>query len=134
MEQLAYHLVVINWRAGKRILIACESNDQAKKIDHGLWAKTPTAFIPHNLVGEGPKDGAPVEICWPHQYNYTPRDLIINLLPKCTDFIFSFNEIIDFIPDEEFFKQLARNRYKAYRNVGFQLTITKPTIAYLSKV
>ncbi|AIN47202.1 DNA polymerase III subunit chi [Candidatus Palibaumannia cicadellinicola] len=126
MEQLACNLAVLHWRAGKRVLIACENYKQAIKLDNALWTQTPAAFIPHNLVGEGPQDGAPVEIYWPHQHRHVPRDLMVNLLPAYIDFALSFHEVIDFVPDEEYLKQLARKRYKAYRSVGFQLITAKP--------
>jgi len=34
--------------------------------------------------------------------------------------------VIDFVPYEESLKQLARDRYKAYRSVGFQLNTATP--------
>ncbi|PLK59106.1 DNA polymerase III subunit chi [Candidatus Palibaumannia cicadellinicola] len=126
MERLACNLAILHWRAGKRVLIACENNEQARKLDNALWTQTTAAFIPHNLVGEGPQDGAPIEISWPHRRCNVPRDLIISLIPTCTDFAFSCHEVIDFVPNEEYLKQLARKRYKAYRSVGFQLITAQP--------
>ncbi|AKZ65834.1 DNA polymerase III subunit chi [Candidatus Palibaumannia cicadellinicola] len=126
IERLACYLAILKWRAGKRILIACVHNKQARKLDDALWAYTPTVFIPHNIVGEGPTDGAPVEICWPTRLSPVNSDLLISLLPTCAKFASFFNEVIDFIPNEESLKQLARTRYKVYRKVGFQLTITPP--------
>jgi len=42
------------------------------------------------------------------------------------DFASAFHEVIDFVPHEDDLKQLARDRYKAYRSVGFQLTTATP--------
>ncbi|HEJ9524215.1 TPA: DNA polymerase III subunit chi, partial [Proteus mirabilis] len=35
-------------------------------------------------------------------------------------------EVIDFVPIDEQLKQLARERYKIYRSVGFTLTMATP--------
>ncbi|WP_413736041.1 DNA polymerase III subunit chi [Sodalis sp. RH21] len=126
VERLACELAAIHWRAGKRVLIACGDEEQALKLDEALWQRDPEAFVPHNLAGEGPRYGAPVEICWPTRRGNAPRDLLISLLPQCADFASAFHEVIDFVPDEDDLKQLARDRYKAYRSVGFQLTTATP--------
>ncbi|CUX97234.1 DNA polymerase III subunit chi [Candidatus Hoaglandella endobia] len=126
VEQLACYLATQKWRAGKRVLIACEDNIQALKLDDALWSFDSEAFVPHNLAGEGPRDGAPVEICWSQRHGNTPRDLLISLLPDCADFASTYYEVIDFVPDEDALKKLARNRYKAYRSVGFLITTATP--------
>ncbi len=45
----------------KRVLVACETQQQAEKIDEALWQRDPHQFVPHNLAGEGPRYGAPVK-------------------------------------------------------------------------
>ncbi|WP_074012731.1 DNA polymerase III subunit chi [Candidatus Sodalis sp. SoCistrobi] len=126
VERLACDLAADKWRQGKRVLIACVDDAQALRLDEALWARDPHAFVPHNLAGEGPRYGAPVELCWPQRRGNAPRDLLISLLPACADFASAFHEVIDFVPDEDALKQLARDRYKAYRSVGFQLTTATP--------
>ncbi|MBK4765159.1 MAG: DNA polymerase III subunit chi [Pantoea sp. Brub] len=110
--------------SGKRILILCDNIKQAIRLDTALWQLPINSFTPHNFGGEGPNCGAPVEIIWNQNQIITPpRNILINLLMYLTDFITSFTEVIDFIPHEEQFKQLARNRYKQYRDSGFKLII-----------
>ena len=62
VEQLVCEIAAERWRAGKRVLIACEDEQQAIRPDEALWARPPESFVPHNLSGEGPRGGAPVEI------------------------------------------------------------------------
>ncbi|MGM3189026.1 MULTISPECIES: DNA polymerase III subunit chi [Musicola] len=125
-EALSCDLAAAAWRAGKRVLIACEDEQQALRLDEALWQREPHTFVPHNLAGEGPRQGAPVELAWPHKRGNGPRDLLISLMPQFADFATAFHEVIDFVPYEESLKQLARERYKAYRSVGFQLTTATP--------
>jgi DNA polymerase III subunit chi len=120
--QLAAHF----WRQSKRLLIACVDEAQAIRVDEALWRLPAEAFVPHNLAGEGPTGGAPVELAWPDKRGSRARDLLISLLPNFADFATAYNQVIDFVPDAAELKQLARERYKAYRAAGFQLNTTTP--------
>ncbi len=121
VEQLVCDIAAERWRAGLRVLIACEDEQQAIRLDEALWARPPESFVPHNLAGEGPRGGAPVEIAWPQKRNSSPRDILISLRSGFADFATAFTEVIDFVPHEDSLKQLARERYKAYRLAGFNL-------------
>lgn len=120
-EVLVCELAAKYWRIGKRVLIACESLQQAERLDEALWHNSTKQFIPHNLAGEGPKKGSPIELSWPEQRGNLLRHLLINLLPYTADFVTVFQEVIDFAPCEEHLKKLARERYKSYRRIGFHL-------------
>ncbi|MFS9605916.1 DNA polymerase III subunit chi, partial [Klebsiella pneumoniae] len=72
-------------------------------------------------AGEGPRGGAPVESGWPQQRNSSPRDLLISLRLNFADFATAFTEVIDFVPYDDTLKQLARERYQAYRLAGVNL-------------
>jgi len=125
-EWLACELAAKMWRNEKRVLLACETAEQAEKLDEALWQRDPHQFVPHNLAGEGPRYGAPIEICWPGKRGNSPRDILINLQSQFADFATAFHEVIDFVPIDETLKQLARERYKIYRSVGFNLTMATP--------
>lgn len=129
VEALTCQLATLKYREGKRVLIACETENQALRLDEALWQQPVTAFVPHNLAGEGPRYGAPVELAWPQKRGAGSRDTLINLLPQFVDFATAFLEVIDFVPAHASLKQLARDRYKAYRNVGFQLNTAPPPSA-----
>lgn len=59
VEQLVCDIAAERWRNGKRVLIACEDEQQAIRLDEALWSRPPESFVPHNLAGEGPRGGAP---------------------------------------------------------------------------
>ncbi|MGL5345106.1 MAG: DNA polymerase III subunit chi [Plesiomonas sp.] len=120
-ELLACQLAADAWRSGLRVLLACASQQNAFRLDEALWQFDPQQFVPHNLAGEGPHYGSPVEIAWPEKRNASRRDLLISLLPQVADFASAFTQVVDFVPYDETLKQLARERYKAYRQAGFQL-------------
>lgn len=121
VEQLACELAAKAWRAGKRVLIACETEQQAHNIDELLWAREPDEFVPHNLSGEATTYATPLEISWKGKRNAQRRDLLISLQTTIPDFINSFNQVIDFVPVDEAEKAQARERYKQYRQLGWTL-------------
>lgn len=124
VEQRACDIAAQRWRRGERVLIACEDEQQAIRLDEALWARPAESFVPHNLAGEGPTGGAPVELAWPQKRGSSRRHTLISLRTTCADFASAFTEVIDFVPCEAALKHLARERYKAYRAAGFNLNTT----------
>ncbi len=118
--ELACLLAARSYRQKQKCLVYCQDQAQAEQFDELLWQLPTDAFVPHNLSGEGPVGGAPVEICWqtPNQFN---RAVLINLAPNVPDFHQRFKQIIDFVPASEALKVQARERYKHYRAAGNQL-------------
>lgn len=121
-EQLACDLSAKLWRAGKRILVACETEEQALRLDEALWQRDVDEFVPHNLSGEVTNFATPIEISWVGKRNAQRRDVLISLQHNVPDFAQSFNHIIDFVPKNETEKAQARERYKQYRQLGWQLS------------
>ena len=107
------------YRQNQRVFIYSQNQQQAHQVDELLWSFEPDSFIPHNLVGEGPKSGAAVEISWQKPTNRRP--VLINLTSTVPNFADQFSQIVDFVPSDEELKQLARERFKTYRQLGFQV-------------
>lgn len=120
-EAFACDLAANAWRQNKRVLIACETEEQALNIDEALWARNADDFVPHNLSGEITTYATPIEISWKGKRNAQRRDLLISLQIELPEFINSFNQIVDFVPVDETKKAQARERYKQYRQLGWQL-------------
>ncbi|MDY4480062.1 MAG: DNA polymerase III subunit chi [[Pasteurella] aerogenes] len=124
-ENLACNLAASAWRVGKKVLIACETEQQALNLDEALWQREPDEFVPHNLSGEITQFATPIEISWLGKRNAQRRDLLINLQTNVPDFVAGFNQVIDFVPQDETEKAQARERYKQYRQLGWQLSTEK---------
>lgn len=126
-ENLACDLAAQIWRLGKRVLIACETEQQALLLDEALWQRDPDEFVPHNLSGEISHYTTPIEICWKEKRNAQRRDVLICLQQQLPDFAQMFNQIIDFVASDEQQKILARERYKQCRQLGFEMVTEKPS-------
>ncbi|WP_199611209.1 DNA polymerase III subunit chi [Flocculibacter collagenilyticus] len=118
---LACTLAATLYRKQSRVFIATENIEDAHAIDDYLWAFDADRFVPHNLTGEGPKQGAPVEIGFqlPSSGN---RNVLINLKQTVPPFAQQFQQVIDFVPATENEKQQARERYKFLRQMGTNLS------------
>lgn len=107
------------YRQNQRVFIYCQDQAQAHTIDELLWSFEPDSFVPHNLTGEGQNNGSAVEISWQPPTNRRP--ILINLTSTVPSFAHQFSQIIDFVPSDEQLKQAARERFKGYRQNGFQV-------------
>ena len=117
---LAAKLAADQFRQGKRVFIYTNDKNDAHIIDEHLWSFEANSFVPHNLQGEGPANGAPVEIG-----DSTPvgnRRILINLAANMPDFINRFNQVFDFVPSDDTLKQAARERYKYLRQMGVNIS------------
>ena len=107
------------YRQNQRVLIYTQDQQQAEAVDEMLWAFDSDSFVPHNLCGEGPAQGAAVEIST--QAPKSRRPVLINLNETVPNFANQFQFIVDFVPSDEKLKQQARERFKACRQWGFQV-------------
>ncbi|TPH18507.1 DNA polymerase III subunit chi [Litorilituus lipolyticus] len=107
------------YRQGQKVYIFCDEQQSAETIDELLWAFDSDSFVPHNLVGEGPKQGSAVEIGW--QAPKGRKSVLINLSNTVPIFAQQFNFVVDFVPSDAALKQLARERFKTCRQWGFQV-------------
>lgn len=110
------------YRQNQRVFIYTLDKASSEQIDELLWSFDSDSFVPHNLVGEGPKQGAAIEIS--NQAPRGRRPVLINLTPTVPDFASQFQFIVDFVPTDEALKQQARLRFKSCRELGFQVQST----------
>ncbi|MGD8173135.1 DNA polymerase III subunit chi [Vibrio sp. TRT 21S02] len=108
-------------KQGAKVYLNCQDKRHAEHIAECFWQVNPEQFTAHNLVGEGPKYATNIEIGYDGIKPTWNRQLVINLAENETTFANKFAEVVDFVPCEEKAKQLARERYKIYRQAGYQL-------------
>lgn len=123
VEKAACDLVARLWRQKKKVLVWCEDKAQAERMDDLLWALDTESFVPHNLAGEFLTAPTPVEIAWTGKRNQDRRDVVVNLHSATPEFMAVFRHIVDFVPPFEPLKAIARERYRHYRQQGWQLTM-----------
>ncbi|MFC0178854.1 DNA polymerase III subunit chi [Thorsellia kenyensis] len=120
-EQLACWLAVRYFQTRKKVLIFCENEMHAERIDEALWAYQPERFIAHDLVSKSKNHTTLIQIGWPGHRSLDSRDILIYLADEFSDVTTFFNSVIDFVPAIEQEKEVARIRYKQFREMGFHL-------------
>ena len=119
----ACSLAAFYYQQNRKVFIYTDNQQDAFLVDEYLWQFDGDSFVPHNLLGEGPKFGTPVEISWMPPIH--PRPILINLSLQLPDFSNNFQQIIDFVPHNEQLKIAARLRYSAYKKLGHSLSTEK---------
>lgn len=104
----------------QKLLVYCASQKEAEQVDELLWQFPADRFIPHNLYGEGPAAGTPLEICWSAE-QLSRRALVVNMSAEVIQAHSQYQKIIDFVPQAEEAKQAARLRYKQYQQARCQM-------------
>lgn len=104
------------WQSGDLVHIHTESEAEADSLDRLLWTFDDTSFIPHYKVGQG---DAPVVIGW-CEPEFCDR-LLLNMTTKIPSFASSFERIAEIVGGSEDVRQLARGRYRQYKDLGFEL-------------
>ncbi|MFT7414816.1 MAG: DNA polymerase-3 subunit chi [Methylophagaceae bacterium] len=117
------HLLLETLKKRKWATVLCTNKQQAEDVDEFVWQHPVDSVIPHNLAGEGPKQGTPAEITWLGQA-LNSRHTLINLSQSMIDNYRQYQHIIDFVPVEETQKQQARERYKQYKLAGCNMQFT----------
>ncbi|ABV35620.1 DNA polymerase III chi subunit, HolC [Shewanella sediminis HAW-EB3] len=121
MYHLACELAQQAFMQQQLVYLHCQDREQAYAIDELLWQFEPRSFVPHNLKGEGPTTGAPVEIGFDKLGPNKNRHLLINLADQVPSFAVNFGQIIDFVANDTSHKAIARDRYRQYRSLGVTL-------------
>lgn len=117
----ACQIAAIHYQQHELIYIHCNDRSQAHLMDDLLWQFNAESFIPHNLKGEGPPIGAPIEIGYDTQGPQKLRPVLINLADQAPTFAVDFGHIFDFVASDKSMKALARQRYQQFRALGIRL-------------
>ena len=108
------------------LVIVDDQTERLKALDEQLWSFDATSFIPHTLIsGEqvtADKLSAPVTLFSSLPSNFD--GIVLNLAP--TALPLSKNgtlpdRVLEIITPDEVSKQQGRDKYRAYRDLGFEL-------------
>jgi len=116
----ACQLIEQAYQQGQRSYVYATDNDQAKRMDEMLWTFRDQAFIPHELSSStspahprimaviGTTANAPAEF----------QTLMIHLRDELPEDFANFTRVCEVVDADAQHKQLARDRYRMYRDKG----------------
>ena len=108
------------WQNGNRVFIHTMNREDAVMLDDMLWTFKDISFIPHAIMEKNSSENAPVLIGWNHDEPVT-SEVLINLCDTIPDYAANFERIVEIVAGSPQQKQLARNRYRDYRERGYEL-------------
>ena len=106
------------------IYIKTDTQKQAEEIDKILWTFRQESYIPHTLVDQDSNNTQPVQIGWIDN-EIEDAEAIINLsdgMPDISNHLKKIHEIIENIDEK---KEKARERWKKYKSIGFNIKAYK---------
>jgi DNA polymerase III subunit chi len=103
-----------------RVVICCTDAESARQIDRLLWTTPATGFMPHCAASSPLAAGTPVII--DHGEAEPVHDeLLLNLRNEWPPFFARFERLIELVSLDDEDKQHARERYKFYRDRGYEI-------------
>jgi DNA polymerase-3 subunit chi len=119
------------------VCIQSQSAEQANNLDELLWKYKAESFLPHyHHLDHAPKVELSSTIKEKYDYpilinsnqtiptNYNPKNLnevLINLSTKTPDFFSQFHRLAEIVDKDENSKQLARQRFRFYKDRGYEI-------------
>lgn len=109
------------------LLIVDDQIQRLSRLDEQLWSFDTTSFIPHNLISEDKdlspdKLSAPVTLVtrMPPGFDGVVLNLASSALDISTDQALPAR-VLEIITPDESSKQQGRDKYRIYRDLGFEL-------------
>jgi DNA polymerase-3 subunit chi len=110
-----------------RVYAHTATPDDARQLDEMLWTFRQGSFIPHQLLTDQGKQRAPISIGTTEK-SENNGDLLINLTETIPEFATGFQRVAEIICGDEQARQIGRERFKSYRQLGIE-----PEIHQISK-
>ena len=108
------------WSAGNHVYMYTETEDTAKKLDDLLWTFRDISFVPHEIYNETENNEVPITIGFGNHFpNHS--QVMINLDYKIPEFAEKFSRIIEIVENNEKNKEIARQRYRQYKENDYEI-------------
>jgi len=107
---------------GHHVFIHTDDETQAKQLDDLLWTFRQGSFIPHAIIEAGAKPSPHDRVVIGHDHDPEfDHDVMINLASTIPDFFSRFERVAEIVSANEDQRNEARERFKFYRDRGYEL-------------
>jgi DNA polymerase-3 subunit chi len=103
-----------------RMTVLCPGADAAARLDRSLWTFTATGFVPHCLAHDPLAPVTPVVVDADGS-GPDHNEVLLNLRPEWPPLFSRFQRLIEVVSLEEEDRRLARERYRFYRDRGYEI-------------
>ncbi|MDV8154919.1 DNA polymerase III subunit chi [Acinetobacter bereziniae] len=101
-------------RNAAKIWLHCPDVNMQQQLDEYLWSFDPTSFLAHGI------DQVDAPICISPKLPESSEWIVFNFNSQALEQVTQFSHIIEIIENDEYAKQVGREKYKAYRHMGTQ--------------
>ena len=103
-----------------RLTVLCADAEAAARLDRLLWTFSATGFVPHCLADDALEPMTPVIL---DGAGAEPGhdQVLLNLRPERPPFFSRFQRLIEIVTRDEEDRRLARERYRFYRDRGYEI-------------
>lgn len=108
--------------SGAKLVVTAPS-DTLQQLDAALWTLSPTDFIPHCYLESEPHIVAASPVILATSIQNVPHEqVLLNLGDSVPDGFDRFERVIEVVGMDDEDRQLARNRWKYYKDLGYAIT------------
>ena len=124
--QYACRIIQKAYEQGLKVFVQSDDPDVNGQMDNLLWAFLPDSFIPHCICDaeEHSWQDYPVQLGTLQSGKSLSgeqcADVVVNLADAHSDSMFSFSRIVDLVSGEQTDRIAGRNRYRNYREKGYE--------------
>jgi len=118
--QTAVRLATKAYQLGRRLTVYCTDRTTTEHLDRVLWTTPAIAFVPHCRADDALAAATPVVI---DSSGSDPQndDVLLNLDAERPPYFSRFHRLIEIVAGDDEDKQRARERYKFYRDRGYEI-------------
>jgi DNA polymerase-3 subunit chi len=127
-RQAAWHfacsLIEKAYADQQHVYVHTPSKEEAERMDALLWTYKDDSFLPHLMTHQVENNPPPILI----GYDNAPtmnKQLLVNLTQDIPPFYSEFSHLIEIVFSDPIVQQLARNRFRQYRESGCELNTHK---------
>lgn len=105
---------------GRQLMVYMPDAETSSRLDGVLWTHLQTGFLPHCRSDDPLAEVTPIIIDWRSE-PLVHDDVLINLRTEHPPFFSRFLRLIELVGTDEADKVEARNRYRFYRDRGYEI-------------
>lgn len=113
------------YRDAKPVYVHFSSLAEAERFDTLLWTFKEESFLPHLLYSPNQENEASIQIGFGDAPQNGKQEVLLNLCAEFPLFFQQFKHVIEIVFSDPHVQQLARERFKQYRDQGCEINTYK---------
>lgn len=116
----AVRLALKAYQRDRRLTVFCPDAPTADRFDRTLWTSPALSFIPHCYAHDAAAPVTPIIIDRAGDAALND-DILLNLCGERPPYFSRFRRLIEIVATDDEDRRLARDRYKFYRDRGYEI-------------